>query len=272
MKFLFVVFFLFTIPSFAQNENIFNKESSVQYAQYLINSKQFDLAKQELERLSFLYPNDLDLKYELAKIELYNKNYEAAERFISSLFNDLSIVPQNFAQLLGKILLLAKETDKLDTLLVKNIYLTQSEKMEFRIGKALQKKNLVLANQLLDSYGQENKNSVKSLIEEGQEIKHKSPALALALSAMVPGLGKVYTNRWKDGILSFITVGLLGYQSYVGFSEKGLNSAFGWVNGTLALGFYAGNLYGSYISAKKYNLKQEKTYQKDLEAYINNNF
>jgi hypothetical protein len=87
--------------------------------------------------------------------------------------------------------------------------------------------------------------------------------LAMAMSTIVPGTGRFYTGDWKDAIISMITIGVTGYQAYRGFTIKGTKSAYGWVYGTIATGFYLGNIYGSFSSAKRYNKrKSEKLDQK----------
>ncbi|MDD4644528.1 MAG: hypothetical protein PHY99_00905 [Bacteroidales bacterium] len=81
--------------------------------------------------------------------------------------------------------------------------------------------------------------------------KQKSPALAGALSAVVPGLGKIYTGQTGSGVSAFLICGALGALSV----ENGMRD--GWshwstlvFSGLFAL-FYAGNIYGSMISAKE---------------------
>ena len=76
---------------FAQNdtENIYDFAHSLKYADYLINSNQFDLAAEEYERLVFMKQEDAGLKISLLKTlrkaERYNEgikkwNYFQAEK------------------------------------------------------------------------------------------------------------------------------------------------------------------------------------------------
>ncbi len=87
----------------------------------------------------------------------------------------------------------------------------------------------------------------------GANLPNRSPILAGFLSTIVPGAGRLYTGRFGDAVTSIITVGITGWQAYDGFSKDGLSSAKGWTLGTLCAIFYAGNIYGSVISAKVYN-------------------
>jgi hypothetical protein len=80
-------------------------------------------------------------------------------------------------------------------------------------------------------------------------LPHKSPALAAALSAVIPGLGRVYVGRWQDGIFSFFLVGLASGLAAQGFHEDGTSSVRGWILASTAGLLYAGNVYGSAVGA-----------------------
>ena len=88
---------------------------------------------------------------------------------------------------------------------------------------------------------------------KGVNLPNRSPLLAGFLSTVVPGAGRLYTGRFGDAVTSIITVGITGWQAYDGFNKDGLSSAKGWTLGTLCGIFYAGNIYGSVISARVYN-------------------
>jgi hypothetical protein len=109
----------------------------------------------------------------------------------------------------------------------------------------------------------------KELSKEGSIQKRKSPGLALAMSAIVPGTGKFYTHDYIDGIFSMLSIGVTGYQAIRGFQDKGTKSTYGWIYATVATGFYLGNVYGAFSSAKRYNKRQtDKLDQKVNAAFI----
>ena len=70
-----------------------------------------------------------------------------------------------------------------------------------------------------------------------------------ALSAVIPGLGRVYLGRWPDGLLSFLLVGTTGALAAQGFYQEGRGSVRGWILGGVAALLYAGNVYGSAVGA-----------------------
>lgn len=80
--------------------------------------------------------------------------------------------------------------------------------------------------------------------------QQKSPWLAAGMSAIVPGLGKLYAGQLGEGIASFLIVG--------SFMATTAENAYkeGWGNwktilfGGLSTIFYLGNIYGSAVSVK----------------------
>ena len=82
--------------------------------------------------------------------------------------------------------------------------------------------------------------------------KYKSPILAGGLS-VVPGLGKMYAGRMKDGAFAFGFVLILGYLTYESLTKHAYASGVVW---SVVFGsFYLGNIYGGIDAAKNFNLK-----------------
>lgn len=92
--------------------------------------------------------------------------------------------------------------------------------------------------------------AMSDLMAKVRSRRHYSPALALGLSAVVPGLGKAYAGRWQDGALSFFIIASSALQAWMGFNIAGSQSVYAWANAILGGGFYLGNLYGSYQTAR----------------------
>jgi TM2 domain-containing membrane protein YozV len=101
---------------------------------------------------------------------------------------------------------------------------------------------------------------------QGMRLDRKSPALAACLSAVVPGAGKAYAGRFRDGLYSLLTVGVTLWQSIDGFSDGGADSGRGWIYGTLSTGFYMGNVYGSAVAARIRNERSEVDLQERAAA------
>ena len=87
--------------------------------------------------------------------------------------------------------------------------------------------------------------------------KQKSPVVAGSLS-IVPGLGKMYTGRIKDGVFAFGFVSILGYLTYESLTKHAYASGVVW---SVVFGsFYLGNIYGGIDSAKNFNLKYRRCF------------
>ena len=103
---------------------------------------------------------------------------------------------------------------------------------------------------------------------KGEELSFKEPAAAGAL-ALIPGLGHVYTNRYKDALISFLVNGLLIWATVEAFNEG--HEVLGGILGFVGLGFYSGNIYSAISGAHKYNVKVKEDFRQGLPDRFNLN-
>lgn len=80
--------------------------------------------------------------------------------------------------------------------------------------------------------------------------KRRSPFVAGLYSAVLPGLGKVYAGKPKQGIAAFLPILSLGLLTYEGLRKDGPRSARFIGFGSLFTLFYVGNIWGSVLSVK----------------------
>ena len=100
------------------------------------------------------------------------------------------------------------------------------------------------------------------LIEQEQKLndiynqlithKHKSPWVAGIVSAIVPGLGKIYAGSYGEGVSSFLLIGSLGAITAENWIKNGPLNWKTIVFGAIGAVFYVGNIYGSVTSVKIY--------------------
>lgn len=83
--------------------------------------------------------------------------------------------------------------------------------------------------------------------------KSKSPVLAAAASAVIPGLGKIYAGELGEGLSSFMAVGSLAAITAENWSRNGITNWKTILFGTLGAAFYIGNIYGSYVTVSIHN-------------------
>ncbi|MCD6332254.1 MAG: hypothetical protein J7L89_03175 [Bacteroidales bacterium] len=262
-----LLLYVVTLSGRMQGQNIYDLNHSRQFAQYLMRSGQYRLAAGEWERVIFLAPRDT-----LAKLNLLQAFRQAGEtsralEINRSWFQDQ--LPAPFAREGLKSSILAHKYNQSRDFLTRGKGLSRDEISYYNLGISLlawngDKKTLQTpAHSEYPGYS-----DLLTIRDEAQQIKKKSPALALGLSALVPGLGKVYAHDWKDGLLSLLFIGGNVLQAYRGFSKFGIQNAYGWIFGTLAVGFYGANLFGSWKSAKSYNLRQIDQINHETEAVL----
>jgi len=99
----------------------------------------------------------------------------------------------------------------------------------------------------------ESENALKGIFEQRYGTRGRSPLLAAAASAVVPGLGKVYAGRTAEGIAAFLTVGSLAAITAENWTRHGVKDWKTILFGALGTIFYIGNIYGSYISVSIQN-------------------
>ena len=80
--------------------------------------------------------------------------------------------------------------------------------------------------------------------------KKRSPLLAGTMSAIIPGTGKMYAGKAKEGLISFFQVSALGLATWEQYRANGLASPGFIIFGGIFSVFYLGNVWGSTLSVK----------------------
>ncbi len=99
--------------------------------------------------------------------------------------------------------------------------------------------------------------------QEGRERQKKSPRLAGALSAFLPGAGQLYNGRLGDAVLTFLLNGLFiaGTIEAIQHDQFAIAGALGFFEA----GWYGGNVYSAVNGAHKYNRRADETLLQELE-------
>ncbi len=92
---------------------------------------------------------------------------------------------------------------------------------------------------------------IERLLEEKRTVRYKSPLTAGVLSALLPGSGQVYAERYQDGLTSFFLNSLFIVAAWKAFDSD--NPALGAILTLFELGWYSGNVYGAVGGVHKYN-------------------
>jgi len=264
--------FLYAHPGYAQD--LYNKENSKAFAQYLLRSQQFHLASIELERVNFMEPDNKHTRYQLVMAYRKANELQSGISKIEKWYpqgNPVSTLVREWVRLL----LLNHEFPRIQSYLTKPSVIPQAEIGYYQLAAAMlygdysKAAEYLSDNQKSNYPGQQN---LSVLLKQQQSTKYKHSGLALGLSAVIPGLGKVYSKDWKDGLITLLFIATNTWQAYRGFSKDGITSVYGWIFGTMAVGFYGSNLYGSWKSASDYNLRLNNELHHEIEAAVYNRF
>lgn len=93
-------------------------------------------------------------------------------------------------------------------------------------------------------------NRLRKEMDRATHIRKKSPALAAGLSAVVPGLGKVYAGRPRHGLAAFLPCAVLGLEAAEAYRKGGWKDPRFLICSSLFSVFYIGNIYGSALTVK----------------------
>ena len=109
-----------------------------------------------------------------------------------------------------------------------------------------------------------------SLLDSYAAHPKKSPLLGGAMSAIIPGSGKVYAHHYKDGLMSFVVNGLFIAGTLAAIDDE--NYAMAGIVGGIGLPFYVGNIYGGANATRKWNLSLSRQLRIDLAIALDYHF
>ena len=189
--------------------------------------------------LKYIYSDGPLHNYASARASLYLAklgNYESAKSEVMSINQS------------------ADTSGTLKMFFLASIALLNHDSMEFH----LQSKNMTPGSNL-----EEEENVLYEQATVIGSVKRKSPALAGALSAVVPGLGKVYGGKPLQGLTTLFPLTALAVQAAEAYHKGGIRDARFILYGSLFSLFYVGNVWGSVLSVgikkrEQYNESDQK--------------
>lgn len=271
---LYIIISFLLVPILAQNNNLLSPENRLKFGNYLFSTKDYLRAVSEYQEFLKLNNNDT-IKFKFAfALENMNRYNEAGENYKSLFFN--STLEEEAKLYYLRLHFIQDNYEKFEQLSQNTIYKPQA-KME-QVNKLKMYCDYFILNKkiaydsLSSTFNKENSNWFSDLYHQKNLDNKKSPLKSAILSSIIPGLGKIYTENYSDGITSFLLTGILSYIAYDNF--KANRNTRGWIFTGLASYFYVGNIYGSYASAQIFNARIDLDFKtnvkKNLE--INNYF
>lgn len=234
------------------------------FARFLEDSKQYEFAAEEYDKLYFLYKDSYYFDKMIRNYRLAGKQ-DALDIRIKNTPNITSNAIKNYTLSLMNL----DDTERASTFLnSRQQQLSEEEYQKLNLDLMMVQGKYKKAEDQYNRIGISDPQYLQ-LIQEGKSTEKKSTVLAGVISAIVPGLGRVYAKDYSDGIISFIFVASTAYQAYRRFNKNGVKSPTAWIYSGVSLGFYIGNIYGSVQSAKYYNSIKRQEINVKSKNYIN---
>ncbi|PKL88605.1 MAG: hypothetical protein CVV23_09260 [Ignavibacteriae bacterium HGW-Ignavibacteriae-2] len=124
------------------------------------------------------------------------------------------------------------------------------------------------SSKLFSAFAEDDRDMMKMFYLKKKYPGYVSPEKAGILSAIIPGLGKIYSDETGDGITAFLYTSVLGFLAYNNFIND--HPIRAWIFTGLAGYFYAANIYGSIAAAQNYNTAINFRFDTELKLYLNN--
>ena len=221
-------------------QDIFDNKHSIEYANHLYSIGDYENAAIEFKAIVRIKNENDSTRNMLIKSYCGYHSYRNAlmciqEKNIDSLKSILKVKYY-------LLLILNNKFKTVDSLIALDNQISTNAKLNIQIYSALlQSKKQEVIN--LVTYCNKNNLVYQPILRTIQKGKAWKYILA---SAIIPGLGKIIYRQKHDGAFALFTVGMFTTFSARAFFIKGIYSINGWIFGGLALGFYIGNIYGTY--------------------------
>ncbi len=248
-----LILFIFIKLTPLQSQDLYDLPHSLKFAGYLFNNGEYSFAAKEYYRL-FVTTNFNDsIAEKLGRSLFLSKQYDILRNTFNNVYGNDNI-PCHLNTMYIKSLIVDASMPISSAWINGENCLSPQEKDYFSMTNMLLHNNYEEAHQIYSSkIKNQNMKKYEDIFAIIDNTRYKKVWASVAMSAIIPGSGKAYCGYWKDGLFSFLMFGLSSWQAYSGFHKKGVKSAYGWINGGIALAFYSGNIYGSIKSANQYN-------------------
>ncbi len=248
---------------YAQNNSYHSPENIRLFADYLFCQNDYLRAIEEYKRLENSTASDtliFKIGYSYLQIKQHNyanKYFDMIER--SSSLKSLAVNYNSLNFFLIKDFSSLKNNYRLNS----DSDLNDSKKL--LLVSSILNENIFPSDEQIFLFDDSDRLFVNDLIIKKKYPDYKSPTVAGILS-VIPGAGKVYTKNYTDGLTSFLLTGLFTFLAYDNFRNS--HHFRGYIFSFAATGFYLGNIYGSIISAYRYNRNYDEKIITETYDYL----
>jgi putative component of membrane protein insertase Oxa1/YidC/SpoIIIJ protein YidD/TM2 domain-containing membrane protein YozV len=220
-------------------------EALARFADRLFNEGETERAYIEYRRYVFLYPQGSDVERIRGRIVICLSRIQRHDEAIGALE---SLAPGEERTLLRALVLRGAGRAEAAVASI------ESDSASARLLSgflALEHGDVVRARSSFDGLASPAADVLLERCDRFEELPEKSTIAAGIFSAALPGSGQAYAGRIGDGLMAFVINGLLiGGTVAAALNDEDVTAG---VVGTVALGFYTGNVYGGVNAAERFN-------------------
>ncbi|MBO4244360.1 MAG: hypothetical protein J5882_04815 [Bacteroidales bacterium] len=245
-------------------QNLYDTTHIRIFAEYLYNTQQYQFAAEEYARLAdSTCSNSLD--YAFKTIDCYSIIYDyknAEKTFEKYILPQCQTQPGYYFHYV-KLLINSGEYAKAYTY-------CDSLQSPYTIKGTNIKNCLAVINQTpADINNPLLTPEVKSFCQ--RKLDKKSMLIAVSMSAVLPGSGRIYCGYVREGIMALLRSGFeLAHVAY-GFHKYGYKDPYPLFFASLSACFYVGNIFGTAKSVNKYNNTIKKKHDEQIVDYMHDN-
>ena len=132
----------------------------------------------------------------------------------------------------------------------------------------------VTLNESIDSYKNISSNNLPNQLtipfQNYVRYQHKKPIISASLSALFPGLGKLYNGRKHSFRFVLLTQSIFGLKLLESNYRLGLTHPYTLFTGGIFLLYYGSSIVGSYEDCKQVKKEQKQIYITHVQDFIIN--
>jgi hypothetical protein len=253
----------------SNNDNLFSPNNRKIFGDYLFCNRDYLRAIDEYNAVLYNLSNDT-LQYKIGLSYFFMGRYFDAERNYKKLFASSFFSEEAKLEYFRSLFYLGDYDNFRNEIFVKkNFPLTYSNELNRlkAYSYLMDDSALPPESEMLSRFDDTDRKKIIEFYSWKQNPPYKSPTKAAIMSAIIPGLGKVYAGEIGDGITAFLFTGLFTYLAIDKFEKDQNTSA--WLFTALAAFFYGGNIYGSAAAVQNYNASIKFNFDNEVKLYLN---
>jgi hypothetical protein len=240
----------------------------LKFGNFLFEEKDYLRAVVELKEAMRAFDNDT-IRYRYAYSLFKTGRYAEAGENFKTLFFDPEFSDRS-RLMFYQSYFFNKDYATLRELTEKKIYLAPRYKAEIErlkyISYFFDKVQYPEVNSFINAFDDSVQASISHFYFQKKQMKTKSATTAGIFSALIPGMGKIYTGELGDGIFAFLSTAVSAYLAYSNFHND--HQFRGWLFTGLTAFFYGGNIYGAAVSAQLYNARVRFDFENEVKVFF----